>query len=216
VRARFEALPLSQVAKALETEIGSKVAVPSALARSIVTVDIRNAPLQTLLLRLAPEAFVDSREQVGEPSRILAIRLEKAAAPMPKTTIAAGFVIEGNTEDLEGEPGGKERPTAREGAQPTPDPDAPVLELSRGDGGRLNLRARKQRLGALMNAVAQLYGVPFNIVATDSPEAPALELSGILPSELPGYLGPGVGIEVRRRASSGEETPLRFFVEPLR
>ncbi|MEO8359849.1 MAG: hypothetical protein ABI672_07460 [Vicinamibacteria bacterium] len=223
VFARAAGTQVVVIAKRLSEILKVPVNVTPELAKSRVTFrPLKNVSLAELLLQLTPGPLVDTREPWGGEPKLVAIHLgadlsaEAAGDPAP-----SGMLVEGNTdEDLvddRQDPTAIQEPKARPSPSPSPtpaDPKGPFLRVSKENGGRVTVRAREQGLGSVLFQIAQAYGVRFDMHVSEAPEVPSLFIYAALPSELPGILGPGSGLVVRRNIATAEERPLQFFLDP--
>ena len=218
VRARLQNVTLAAAAKRLGEILKVSVKVAPALARNRVRVSkMEDAPLANLLLAIAPVAYLDTHEVLGQAPVILGVHFLEAGPSAAPEVASEAIAMQGSTED---EAAGSEgSATAAKPRLPSPSPtsrpdDVPFLDVRRMDSGRISVDARDQGLGVLLFAVAQAYGVRFDLRIPESPMVGRLSIIAVLPSELPTYLGlAGVGVDIRRNLATGEETPLRFFVE---
>ena len=220
VRARLQNVTLAAAAKRLGEILKVSVKVAPALARNRVRVSkMEDAPLANLLLAIAPVAYLDTHEVLGQAPVILGVHFLEAGPSAAPEVASEAIAMQGSTED---EAAGSEgSATAAKPLLPAPSPsptsrpdDVPFLDVRRMDSGRVSVEARDQGLGVLLFAVAQAYGVRFDLRIPESPMVGRLSVIAVLPSELPAYLGVGgVGVDVRRNLATGEEKPLRFFVE---
>lgn len=215
-------VPIEVIAKEISKALKVPVKVAPEIVKTKVTLRIlKDAPLADLLTKLAPAAFVDVREHAGEPSALVGIHIgpERFEPPNEESPMMGAFV-EGNTDDddaAEAEAKGlpverKPKPTP----SPTPEPEGPFLSVSKDEVGRVSVSGRDQGLGTILFAVAQAYRVRFDLRVVESPMIPSVSIVGALPSEVPQLLGLESGAIIRRNVASGEERPLRFFVEPNR
>jgi hypothetical protein len=220
-RARAGNLTVADAGKRLAEVLKVPVHVTPGVARRRVTLPrMDDAPLSNLLFVLAPVVYLDWRETPGKEPELLAAHLMEEGLATPPPPPTPGVTMQGVVEDSVEEPGGNggagEPATTRSAAPARPD-DAPFLEVRRTEGGRVSVDARDQGLGVILFEVAQAYRVRFDLRISEAPIVGRISLADVLPSELPGHLGQsGVGIDVRRNLATGEETPLRFFVDPVR
>lgn len=223
VHSRAVKAPLSLVARRLSEVLKVPVKVSPDLSKVVLSFGaLKQASLTELLLQVTPDSYLDTRESWGADPKLVGIVLggELSAASADDDAMPAGMLVEGHTdEELVAEnetrpvsPGKPPSPT------PTPapeDPEGPFLRVTKEPGGRISVRARDQGLGAVLFQVAQAYGVRFDMRVSEAPTLPELSISSALPSDLPGILGPGVGLTVRRNIATGEERALRFFLDPV-
>ena len=222
VHAQARQASLVSIARRLSTLLKVPVHVSPDLAKSRVTFEpLKNAPLSALLMRLTASPLVDTREQWGAEPKLVAIHIGADLAtpdPTQGDQIASGMLVEGHTDDDPGEEGtdAPANPEKRAAPQPTAtpaEPEGPFLRVRKEDNGRISVRAREQGVASVLFEVALAFRVRFDMRVSEGPVVPELSAIAALPSELPAILGPGVGLLLRRNLATGEERPLRFFLD---
>ena len=203
---------VSDVVKRLQAALKVPVRVSGGLTGKRVTFSkLDQVSLNDLLGRVAPVVYLDTREPWGKGAELLAIHLLETVDETPPVQPAAAMVIEGTT----GDASDKAVATA-EPAEPEPPKEGPFLRVRRLTDGRLKIESREQGLGVLLFEAAQACGARFDLRISEAPMVSSFNVNGILPSQIPAQLGfPGVGMDIRRNIMSGEETLLRFFVDPV-
>jgi hypothetical protein len=217
--------PLSLVARRISETLKVPVQVSPDLSKTVVSFGaLKQASLTELLLQVTPAAYLDTRESWGADPELVSIVLGGALSALSADDepAPAGMLVEGHTdEELVGETDTQpDSPEKRPSPSPTPtptpeDPEGPFLRVWKEAGGRISVRAREQSLGTVLFQIAQTYGVRFDMRVSEAAIIPDLSISAALPSDLPGILGAGVGLLVRRNATTGEERPLRLFLDPV-
>ncbi len=202
-----QGVTVQEVAQRLEKTLGVPVKLAPALAKRPVALSLKNRKLDELLLALAPGAEVELRSTASNDPILLKVYLLGEADGTGSALVlgpqgSVGFVIEGNTEDEEDAP-----PKPKE--QPA---EGPFLRVTAEDG-RVTISSRQQRIPAILFEAATALGVPFFMRAPEAPTLDQFDAAQVLPSELPGLLGEGVVVEVRRNLGSGQEKALRILFE---
>lgn len=221
--ARAANAPLTLVARRLSEVLKVPVRVSPELSKTVVSFRMaQGGSLTDLLTHLAVASYLDTRESWGADPKLVGIVLggELSASWAEDNPATAGILVEGHTdEDLgdesQGPPAQEKKPAPTPSPTPAPeDPEGPFLRVTREPGGRISVRARDQALGTVMFQIAQAFGVQFDMRVSEAPIVPDLSISAAVPSDLPGILGPGAGVLVRRNTGTGEERALRFFLDP--
>lgn len=225
VAARAANAPLPAIARRLSEALKVPVKVSPDLARTTVSFRMASGgSLTDLLSHLAAASYLDTRESWGADPKLAGIVLggELSASSTEDNPATSGMLVEGHTdEDLVGDDEtpqeGAKRTTPTPAPSPSPapeEPEGPFLRVTKEPGGRISVRARDQALGTVMFQIAQTFGVQFDMRVSEAPAVADLSISAALPSDLPGILGPGAGVLVRRSIGTGEERALRFFLDP--
>lgn len=206
VTLRAERAPLPAVAAEIGKRLRLRIRVAADLARETVTLDLRDATVEDVLARLAPQAWLDLSVRSDAPGRatpLLAL-LEPAPGQEPPAAVLRRplvLVFEGDTED----PGATDVAASRAEQDRRRLADdqgsAPALHVVVLDG-RVSVRARQQTLPAILHAVAERAGVVFQLDA--EPGDPIdLELSEVPLEQLPASLPPGVRFFLRKDLRTG-------------
>lgn len=213
--------PIEAIARRLSEALAVPVRVAPESAKARVSfAAIERASLSELLLRVTPAPLVETQETWGGDSKLVGVLLGGATLTSPDDPpAAAGVLVEGHTdEELIGEDdaveGRPSKPIPSPSPTPTPaEPEGPFLRISKDETGRVSVRARDQGLGVILFQLSQAYRVRFDMRISEAPTVGELSIVNALPSDLPGILGAGVGVVVRRNIATGEERPLRFFLD---
>ena len=190
---------LSDIAADLARRLGAWVIVGPSLKDEMVTVKFSDLPLEPALSALAPRVYVDYEIRQGAQPAPVGIYLLAFDDPEPAVNAVVqgksqGLLITGNTEDTE--------KTARE--------DPLQVFYNR---NRLTIISKKQPLGLVVMAVADVLGIPAEI-KYDAAELVDADIKDT-PSEVALFmLSPNVRLNVRVSVNSVDRSLLRLVVAP--
>ena len=204
-----KAVPAEAVVKDLAKQMDIPVKASALVARQKVTLSFDKAPIETFLLALAPQVYIDYEIRWDRPQEDwIGIELTGFNEREPVTPVQprAFMVFAGSTddEDVTQETIAADQ-TAKDEAKLKKDPpkEGPVLDVT-AKNGLVSIRARKMMATAILLDVASKSGLGFETRGELDDAIIDLDVRDMPVEQIPAAVGrPGVGLLMRRNLTTG-------------
>ena len=208
----------ADIAAGLAKEIGVRVRMSPLVSRQQITLKLTEAPIETFLLALAPQVYVDYEIRWGSPQEDwVGVELTGLNEREPATPIEqkAFLVLAGSTEDeavTEESIGKKQAELDEAKLKKDPPKEGPVLDISV-KKGLVSVRARRQMVTAILLDVASKAGLGFETRGELDTTLIDLDVRDIPVDQIPAAVArPGVALLMRRNLTSGSTRPVAMLL----
>ncbi|CAN5399640.1 hypothetical protein BH18ACI2_BH18ACI2_04270 [soil metagenome] len=206
VSLKAEKAPVTEIAAALGRRLNIPALLSPVIRQQRVTVDISDAPLESALLRLAPQPYIDY-ELSGDPAvqpKLISLYLHALNEPPPSALSivkgdAESILIEGDTEEGMAEGGEKKK-------------EEEPLRVTLDKNG-ISLRAKQQPLVVVLHEIALKVDIPFEM-KYESSEIVDGEFNNYTMEQLVRSLSPNIRLYQRTDLSTSATRPLRLVLVP--
>jgi hypothetical protein len=199
----------ADIGQALAKELRVPVKMSAIVAKQSLTFRLDRVPVEDLLLKLAPQVYIDYEVRWDRPQEDwVAVELTGFNEREPATPVEqkAFLVFAGNTEDeaaTEETIAAERNKADEEKLAKDPPKEGPVLDVSVSNG-LVSVRARKQMVTAVLLEVASKGGLGFETRGQLDEAFVDLDIRATPVDQLPGVIArPNFGVLMRRNLAAG-------------